>query len=436
MFSELTLRPLGRLRALALMVVFGLVLVACGDASDDGGGDGGQDDPDAASEDGDDAADDDAEAGGDGGEPYRIGALLGLTGGYSALGEPQADAVALFEDWINGQGGVNGRDVEIVVVDSTSSESEAVNQIRRLASNEGVVGIIGPSSSGESIAIRSAAAEMAVPTLTLASSRAIVEPVEQFVFKDFPSTDLSLGAQLAQAEEAGFERVAIMGANNAYGTEAVDLLPDMAGDFGLEVVASETFDPEATDMTAQLTNIRGEDPDIILVWAVEPQTSIVARNAAELGLDDVTFSHAPGAASQAFITNGGDAVEGHLVQGMKTLVPDSVEEDDPQVDVIQTFGELYREEYGELPGQFAGNAWDALLILTHALEEADIDPSDLESARVALAESIESNVTNFPGLNGIYNYSQDDHAGQTLRGLAVLRVENGEFVLETAIEQD
>jgi branched-chain amino acid transport system substrate-binding protein len=415
--SRTTPATLQRSFLLTIFVVLGMLLAACGDT-----GDAETVTPET------DAVDDDV-------EPYRIGALLGLTGAYSALGEPQGDAVRAYVEWINDQGGVNGRPLEVVIVDSTSSESEAVNQLRRLATRENVIGVIGPSSTGEGIAVRSAANEMEIPTMVMASSRAIVEPVEDsdWMFKNFPSTDLSLEAQLAHAQQSGYERVAILGANNAYGTEPVELIDELADDYGMEVVAKELFDPESTDMSAQLTSIRGAEPDLVLVWAVEPQNSIVARNADSLGFEP-SVSHSPGAASQAFISNGGDAVEGHLVQGMKTLVPESVEADDPQHDTIQAFVEVYEEAHGELPGQFAGNAWDALLIISHALEAADIDPSDVEQARSELRTSIEENVRDFPGLNGIYTYGPDDHAGQTLRGLAVLGVKDGAFVLDTTIE--
>jgi branched-chain amino acid transport system substrate-binding protein len=426
---------------MALLTLLTILMAACGggaedgaDTAADGEGDTATSTPGAPNGGGTEADGSGCDAGS---APYRIGVLVGLTGSYAALGEPERDAAEAYAEWANSQGGVNGHPIELVVADTTSSESEAVNQLRRLATQEEVIGIIGPSSSGEGVAIKPVATQLQVPTMVMASTRAIVTPVEEaeYVFKNFPSTDLSLRAQLSFAQEQGAETVAIVGANNAYGQEPIETLPEVAGEFGLEVVGSETFDPAATDMTAQLTTLQADNPDVILVWAVNPANAIIAANSQQLGMDDVQFSHSPGAASFGFIETAGEAANGQYVQGTTALVPDSVPEDSPQHEILTQFIETYRDEYGEDPNQFAGNAWDAMALLSEALQAADVNPCDAQAARTALRDSLESNINGFPGINAIYDFGPDDHAGQGLEGLALLQVQDGEFTLASTLTE-
>src|SRR5690606_7603156 len=117
-------------------------------------------------------------------------------------------------------------------------ESEAVNQLRKLATQDNVIAVIGPSSSGEGVAIKPISASLKVPVIVPASSMDIVTPLDQakYSFKQFPATDASLRAQLTYVKEQGWKKVAILASNNGYGQEPVNALPKVIGEFGVELV--------------------------------------------------------------------------------------------------------------------------------------------------------------------------------------------------------
>jgi branched-chain amino acid transport system substrate-binding protein len=301
--------------------------------------------------------------------PFKIGGLLGLTGAYSALGESEQKAIQLLAKQTNAAGGVNGHPLEVVFADTTSSESEAVNQLRRLATQEKVTAVLGPSSSGEGIAVKPIAGSLKIPTVVPASSNAIITPPQdaKYMFKEFPASSDSLTAQLTYARDKGLHRVAILAANNAYGQEPVKALPDVIKNFnGLQLVASETFPPDATDVTAQLSAVARAKPDITLVWAVNPASAVVARSAANSNLPGLLF-HSPGAATPLYIQVAGKAAEGTLVQGSKIGVPDAIKQGDPQYKIVHDFAQSWRTEFKTEPNQFAANGWDALLLVAQAL---------------------------------------------------------------------
>jgi branched-chain amino acid transport system substrate-binding protein len=395
-----------RLRAAAIGIAIALTATACGG----GGSTGAPGEP----------------------EPYKVGALLGLTGAYAAISEPERQALELYVENLNADGGINGRPVELVVADTASNESEAVNQLRRLVTQEEVVAVIGPSSSGEAVALRPISTSLQVPVMAIAASNAIITPAAEspYMFKEFPGSVDSLRAQLTYAQEQGWRRVAILSSNNGYGQEPAGALPGMIGEFGLELVGAETFPPDATDMTPQLSALAASQPDVTLVWSVNPANAVVARNARDISYPGALFQ-APGAASAQYIELGGDAVEGTLLQGSKVLVSDAVAADDPQKAVLDEFVSAWRAEYDATPSQYAAGGWDSSLLTFTALAATDPALTDPQEVRDAVRDALEA-TSGVSGVLAVYSFSAEQHGPQGIDGLAIIRLENGAFVLEQA----
>lgn|GEM_PF-566187 len=369
----------------------------------------------------------------DGGEgdatPYKVGVLVGLTGSYSALGDPEQKAIELYFDTVNANGGLNGHPVELVVLDSGSDEGTAVNQFRKLAIEENVHAVLGPSSSGESSALRTFSRDLAVPTITLASSSTIVEPAEEatYIFKQYTGTKESLVAQLQFAEDSGWKKVGLLYANNGYGQDPANRIADVAKDFDVTITGSEAFDDTSTDVTAQLAKLGEGDPDAVLVWATNPANAVVAKSAESIGFEPVLFN-SPGAGSAAYIENAGSAAEGTYLQGSVVLAPSSLEESNPQYETTNRLVDEFDAEYSELAGQYAGNGWDGSILLENAiLKAADHDLSDVQATRDAIRDSLESNTKDVIGANAIYTFTPEFHGSTSLGGLAVLKVTDGAF---------
>jgi branched-chain amino acid transport system substrate-binding protein len=364
---------------------------------------------------------------------YKIGAVLGLTGSYSALGTNEQKALQLYADRVNASGGINGHKIEMVFADSTSSESEAVNQLRKLATQDRVIAVIGPSSSGEGVAVKPISASLKVPVIVPASSKGIVTPQDQakYIFKEFPASDASLQAQLTYAKDQGWKKVAILASNNGYGQEPVAALPGLISNYGVDLVASETFPPTATDVTAQLSSIAGKNPDAVLVWAVNPANAIVAKSAKNINFKPVLFN-SPGAASPDYIKVGGASVDSTLVQGSMVAVPTDIKQDNPQYKAVTEFVKAWKDKYNTEPNQYAANGWDCMLLLQAALAKANPTDTDVAKIRTKLRDSLESNIKDVAGINAIYSYSASQHGPEGIKGLAVLKVEAGTWKLVQA----
>lgn len=367
-------------------------------------------------------------------DTYKLGALLDLTGSYAALGEDNQRSIKMFVKNINKNGGINGHDVEIVYADTQSSESESVNQLRKLATQDNVIGVVGPAASGEAIALQPITESLRVPVMSMGSSDLIITPAEKakWIFKQYPSAGDSLRAQLEYAKAQKWNNVAILAANNGYGQEATQKLPDLLDEFGMNLAASETFPPESTNVASQLQAVESKKPDVILVWAVNPANAVVAKSAESIGVDIPLFN-APGGATPLYAESAGTAAEGTLVQGSMIGVPDEIDPSSPQYEVIREFVDLWEAELGRTPNQFESNAWDGIRLVAEALDKGDVDPSgDVTKVRAALRDSLETNIKDVPSVNAIYTFTADHHGPRGIKGLGVLAIQDGKFILKQA----
>src|SRR5512139_1656388 len=122
------------------------------------------------------------------GEPIKIGAIFSVTGPASFLGEPERNTAKMLEEDLNRAGGLLGRPVEVVVYDDESDATKAVTAADRLLKRDRVVAVVGPSTSGSTLAIVPKVEEAKIPLISCAAAKKIVEPIKRWVFKT-PQSD-------------------------------------------------------------------------------------------------------------------------------------------------------------------------------------------------------------------------------------------------------
>ncbi|MDX5349536.1 MAG: ABC transporter substrate-binding protein, partial [Paracoccaceae bacterium] len=194
-------------------------------------------------------------------------------------------------------------------------------------------------------------------------------------------------------------------------------------DYGIEIVADETYDPKDADMTAQLTKIRGvEGVQAILNPGFGQGPSIVTRNVKQLAID-LPFYQSHGVASDGFIDlAGADAAEGVRLPGTALLVADLLAEDDPQKPVVDAYKAMFEAKTGTPVGTFGGYAHDAFLIMTDAIARAG------SAEPAAIRDAIEA-TTGLAGTTGVYTFTAEDHLGLDLTAFRMLEIKGGKWTL-------
>ncbi len=366
------------------------------------------------------------------GTAYKIGVVAAATGSSSSLGEPERQAAELVQKQLAAQGGIKGPDgmlhpVEIVIYDTEGNGDTAVTLAKKLINDSGVVAIVGPTTSPESMALIPVVQEAEVPLISMASSSGIVQPVAErkWIFKSAQSNQHTAPWQVKYAKAKGLTKIANFYVNNAYGEDGRDGIRAAAQEMGLTIVSEETFGATDTDMTAQLTKLKASGAEALLVTATPPVASILTKQFREMDLK-IPIIHNHGIGMKSFITLCGEQVAEGVVFPMGKLVAVSaLSESDPQKKVLQDFVRDFQESAGSPPSTFAGHAWDALHLVLAGLEKL---PTGLpvKEQRARLRDAIEG-TQGFVGISGIFNLSPQDHVGLSTNDVVLARITKGDW---------
>lgn len=357
-------------------------------------------------------------------EVYKIGAIYSKTGPASPLGEPEWNATLLLEEQINANGGINGVPVKVILADDESKQEKAIEEMNRLIHDEKVSIILGTSTTGPSLAMKGLAMENQVPMISAAAATSIVEPVEEstWVFKT-PHSDLHAVTKLYEHfKEVGIKKIATLTDSNAYGAAGLEVLKQHAGEYGIEIVTSESYNTTDADMSTQLTKINNSGAEALVVWGTNPGPAIIAKNMKELGMKMPHYS-SHGVANNTFIELAEGAAEGVIIPTGKLLFPSQIEESDPQYEVIKNFYDAYQAKFGGEPTQFGSYGYDNMLLAVEALKAVGGD-------RAAIRDYLENNIKNFVGATGTFNFSDKDHNGLQADSMVLAEVKDGKWVLK------
>ncbi|QSV45226.1 ABC transporter substrate-binding protein [Geobacter benzoatilyticus] len=353
-------------------------------------------------------------------EPLRIGALFSVTGPASFLGEPEKNTLEMLVKQANARGGVGGRKLELVVYDTQGDVTKSVQLANKLIKNDRVSVIVGPSTTGESMAVIPLAEKEKIPLISCAAGIKITEPVKKWVFKTPANDHVAVEKILIQAARSKQKNIAIITVSDGFGSSGREQLKAMAGKKGFRIVADEVYGPKDTDMTAQLTKIKSSRPDAIICWGTNPGPAIIARNVKQLGIKTPLYmSH--GVASKKFIQlAGADAAEGIILPAGKLTVFDKLTKNDPQAKLLRDYDQAYRKGFGVEASTFGGYAYDAFLLISNALKKG--------GAPAQLRDGLEQS-RRVVSISGIFNMSPADHNGLDLSAFEMIRVTKGDWEL-------
>jgi branched-chain amino acid transport system substrate-binding protein len=353
-------------------------------------------------------------------DTIKIGAILAVTGPASFLGAPEARTLEMLVEEANKKGGINGMKIELIVKDSGASPEKAVSFAKQLMEEEKVFAIIGPSTSGETMAIKSVVEEGKTILISLAAAEVIVNPVASHVFKVAPKDSLAVEMIFGQMKKMGISKIGVLSSNTGFGKAGKEQVEKLAPANGIQIVLSEVYDKAATDLTAEVTKLKAAGVEAILNWSIEPAQSIVLKNAKQIGLKVPIFqSH--GFANIQYVKAAGDAAEGVMFPAGRIVVADQLPAKNPQKPVLLAFKKDYEGRFKEDVSTFGGHSYDAFKILERAVKEAGANREKVRS-------TIEQ-MKGFVGTAGIFNFSPTDHNGLDISAFEMLIVKNGKFTI-------
>ncbi len=352
-------------------------------------------------------------------EPIKIGAVFSVTGPASFLGEPERNTAQMVVDEMNAAGGLLGRPVELVVYDDETDVNKAVLAVDKLLKKDGVVAVIGPTTSGNTLAVMGKFAKAEVPLISCSAAEKITSPVDPWVFKVAPSDRHAVEKLLDLAKARGQKRLAIITVSDGFGQAGREVLKELIPAKGFELTADEIYGPKDTDMTAQLTKIKAQNPDAVICWGTNPGPAVIARGRLQLGLTmPLYMSH--GVASKKFIELAGDAAEGLVLPAGRLIVAEQVAASHPQKKVLMTYTADYQARFKQPVSTFGGHAYDSLWLIAEAVKLG-------KSAKPADIRASLEKVTAFQGTAGEFNFTAQDHNGLSKDAFELVVIEKGDW---------
>jgi branched-chain amino acid transport system substrate-binding protein len=352
-----------------------------------------------------------------------VGSFQALSGPVAAIGVPVKNGMEAYFNFVNAQGGVNGRQINLLVADDAFDPSRTTVEVKRLVESDNVFALVGGLGTPGNLAIMDYVVEQQVPYVYQASgSGLLTNPPKEYVFGVQPNytTEGTLMAKYL-VEEKGAESIAIVYRNLDDGKELAESVRDSLSEYGQELVADIAIDPTAQDFSANLIQLNQAQPDAIIVGLFVPQSANFIKQAKELGLTDQNYLLTYSNADATFVALAEGQAEG--AEAMAWVDVDFT-------DTEQMLFQIYDASFpGEVPNAYAVAGMIAAEVFTEGLERAGRDLT-----RSSYVEALET-LDRFTGAiaEGITytDFESNDPLSRIgKRSMYVLAVEDGVFARE------
>jgi branched-chain amino acid transport system substrate-binding protein len=348
--------------------------------------------------------------------PIVVGYYGDLSGRTSSFGQSTKNGVEMAADEINKAGGINGRQVQIVVEDDQGEPNKAATVVTKLINQDKVHALLGEVASSNSLAAAPKAQEAKVPMISPSSTNPAVTQVGDYIFR-VCFIDPFQGEVMAKfaANNLKAKRAAILyDFNSDYSRGLYQFFKRSFTQLGGQIVAEKSYTQGDRDFSGQLTAIRAANVDVIYVPGYYGEVGVIANQERQLGIKAPLLGGDGWDAPQLWQL-GGAALNGDYISNHYSV-------DDPSP-AIRKFVNDYKGRYNVLPDALAALGYDSMKVLGDAIKRA----GSTESAKLrdAIAQT-----KNFPGVTGQITIDADRNA---VKPAVVLKLENPKFVYETTI---
>ncbi|MFO1329550.1 MAG: ABC transporter substrate-binding protein [Rubrivivax sp.] len=353
----------------------------------------------------------------------NIGVTLSLTGPASGLGIPVGNQFKLWPQTIAGE------KVNLIILDDASDPGKGVSNARRFVTDDKVDMIMGGSITTVSAAIAPIAAEAKTTQISIAPV-GVPPDQEKWVYRLPQGFAVMAHPIVEHMKKSNVKTVGFLGYTDAYGESWLKEFTAQAEKVGIKVVAAERFARSDTSVTPQALKLVSANPDAMLVVASGSGAAMPHKAVIERGFKGKVYqTHA--AATPDLVRIGGKDVEGAYVVSGPAVVAEQLPDNHPSKAVAVDFVTKFEAAYGKgSRNQFAGHSYDAKIVLEKVLPVAlkKAKPGTAEF-RAALRDAVEGmGRTIFS--HGVMNWTAQDHWGYTNETGVLLKVVNGQFVVE------
>ncbi len=344
-------------------------------------------------------------------EPVYLGVSIPITGNYSEYGSNLKNGIELALDFLNKEGGIDGRPIELIIMDSRGVPKISKRIARKFTDDKRIIAEIGDFSSSCSMAAAPVYEKGGMVQLSPSSSHPSFAPGSPFSFSIArPQTDEGTVMARKAINVLKKKKLAVLYINNDWGVVSQELFIKEAERLGAKIVATESYFEGTTEFTPVLEKLYALEPELLYLCAMYNDGAMICKQQKKLGWNDVTIMGPGSLYSQKLIALAGNAAE--------NLYTATIFFPTDHTPVVQEFVKAYRKRYNQMPNTFDALAYDAMILLVKAIRKAGTD-------RKAIRDEL-ARVETFSGVTGKMTFTQH---GTVITDRVMLKVKNGEFVI-------
>lgn len=347
----------------------------------------------------------------------KIAVVQDITGPTSVMGIMEKNAAVLAAEQINASGLLGNAKIELIIEDSRGTKAGAVNAFQKVINRDKVLAIFGPSLTVQGFPAHPIAQEAGVPAVAASNVGKGITAIGEYIFvTSTPEYKLMIPnlVEVVVPKLKLKQVAAIQAKDQDWARDAVTAYAESFEKQNVKMLGVETFITGETNFLAQLNKIKQMNPDAIIVAALFKESGLIMAQAREIGIpDSVRFLGTVGMNNPKVIELGGKAAEGALLG--TTWHPSAKGSKSEQ------FVKDYKAKYGNDPDHFAAQSYDAILMLAHAVKNAN-STTDRKAVRDAMAS--------LQGVEGVLGESLSfDNERHLVAKPFVLEIKNGKFGL-------
>ncbi|MEI2418228.1 ABC transporter substrate-binding protein [Orrella sp. JC864] len=327
----------------------------------------------------------------------KIGVAEALSGGAAQYGISIRNGFQLAAEEVNAAGGVNGNKLVLVIEDEQGRKEEAINVFNKLINKDRVLMVFGPTLSNSAQAAHPIAQRFKTVAFGTSNTADGITSIGDYIFRNSVTEADVLPATIQKVKEkTGLKNVAVLyGNDDVFTKSGYDNFKKALDDQQIPITTTETFAKGDVDFKAQLTKIRGTNPDALVLSALLAEGAPIMVQARQVGLN-VPVIGGNGMNSVKIF----DLATGNASDNLWIGSPWSIENPSPE---NTRFIEAYRAKYNGAPDQFAAQAYDAFYIVVEALKKVKLS-GDLAADRTALRDALPD--VQWTGATGPFKFRQ------------------------------
>jgi branched-chain amino acid transport system substrate-binding protein len=303
----------------------------------------------------------------------KIGAIVPLTGGFASYGQPVRNGMLLAIDEINLAGGINGKQLKLIIEDDASDPKISVNVFTKLAEIDKVPVILGPLSSGSSLATAPISEKNKVVQISTLAGTLDLTKAGDYIFRIYPASDVASKFIAKQAvEKFHAKNVAVFYANDAFGRTASKFVKKVLEENNIKIVSEQVFESGSLDFKPQLSRIKASYPDLIICSAYYEDGAKILVQAKQLGINLPILGEDGWLGPIAKIAG----------EALKNLYFANVAFGKEFTDnkIMQEFITNYTHKFNEVPTASSAAGYDGIYIIKQVIEMAGYNSESIKEA--------------------------------------------------------